>query len=114
MEQKKFALFIKQLPTLLKSGWKIPDEGRIDKRICPDEDYFACEYVGEAIPKALLIICKKCIRKPNQYDISLSPTADEIHKLEKLEIIDICNHFENTLEKQGVKIEIHVIEEEDK
>lgn len=110
MEQKKFASFIKQLPTLLKNGWKIPDEGRIDKHICPDEDYFSCEYVGELIPKVLLFICKKCIRKPNEYDIILSPTSDEPKEIGKTEIEDICSHFEDTLEKQGVKVRIHIIE----
>jgi len=51
MKQEKFTSFINKLPTLLKNGWKTPDEGRIDKHICPDEDYFVCEYIGETVPK---------------------------------------------------------------
>lgn len=109
MKNEKFSSFINQLPSLLKNGWKVYDEGQIEKNSDSEKSYLICEHTGSEIDKVLICIDLEEADVEGHAYFKLVTQ----HRISDQKILaSVLKDFENMLKRQGCCIEI-CLEEDD-
>ena len=101
MKESQFDMLIKQLPCLLKNGWKSSNRYSDDDYIC--KDYHIYDYTGNEVDEVSLFIQKKNIDNPDMHMVSIRPTETE-HEISTARGKAVLGHFENMLGEQGVAL----------
>lgn len=109
MKKEDFNSFIKNLPSLLKNGWKVYDVGQITKHSDSEDSYFICEYTGSELDKVLMCIKLDGTDRVGHASFKLAT----LRRISNQKILaSVLKDFENMLKQQGACVEI-CLEEDD-